>query len=196
MNDINKDLILMWKALKKGWKPPRTCSKKNYERLKVSKKHSKERGFFGVSCAYSGIFFAGYRLKDKTGQNFFKRSRDGLIGMSKYLKNIKFLSKSYTDFKPKGMTIYCDPPYKGNKFNSEHFDDFDHREFWDTMRRWSRNNLVIISEYSAPKDFKIIWKKETNSTYNSNSKKRVEKLFVLRKTGGRPVLPKKASLGV
>ncbi len=35
--DYNKDLILMWKELQKGWKPPLECNKEKYERLKIVK---------------------------------------------------------------------------------------------------------------------------------------------------------------
>ena len=177
--DANEDLILMLKSLQKGWTPPKTCSRDKYEKIKNSPMHSAERGFIGIACAYSGIFFAGYRMKDNN-QDYFNNTRNGLINMN--LENVKFLaSNSYTKFEPAGMTIYCDPPYRGNTFKCEHFDDFDHDEFWDTMRAWSKNNLVIISEYTAPSDFKCVWSKKMKTTFNSTNKtKRIEKLFMLK----------------
>lgn len=63
--DSNKDLILMLKKLKNGWKPPISCSRKMYDTLKVSKKHSAERGFYGIACAYSGIFLLDIDQKIK-----------------------------------------------------------------------------------------------------------------------------------
>jgi len=179
--DANKDLIMMWKALKRGWMPPKSCNKKHYDELKNSNKHSAERGFVGFAAAYSGIFFAGYRVKDYNGNNFFKRARDSILNMSEYLNMVRFLpSQDYKKFSPKRMTIYCDPPYKNNNFKSEHFSDFDHEEFWDTMRKWSKHNLVIISEYKAPKDFKVIWSKKVNNTFGSHVKKQQEKLFMYK----------------
>lgn len=176
--DSNKDLILMWKALKRGWNPPILCTREKYNGLKVSNTHSAERGFLGIACAYSGIFFAGYR-PESNKQNFFMNTRKGLLGMVKYLKNVKFLkSQSYTNFQPTGMTIYCDPPYKNNNFRSEHFDDFDHKEFWDLMRVWSQDNLVFISEYTAPRDFEVVWSKTMGSVYNAKKKENVEKIFI------------------
>ena len=182
LNDINKDIILMWNKLKRGgWTLPKKCNREKYTELKYSKKHSAERGFYGTACAYSGIFFAGYR-PTSGGRNFFKNSRDNIkkLGESihKNKRRVKFTSHSYNKFKPKGMTIYCDPPYKNNKFNTEHFNDFDHDLFWETMRKWSRHNLVIISEYTAPKDFKCIWKKQMNSTFGKKMSPRTEKLFI------------------
>lgn len=181
--DANKDLIMMWKALKKGWTPPKSCTKKHYEELKHSNRHSAERGFIGIAAAYSGIFFAGYRVKDYHGHDFFKRARDSLLDMSEYLNKVTFLpSQDYRNFSPKGMTIYCDPPYKNNNFKSEHFSDFDHEEFWEIMREWSKHNLVFISEYKAPKDFKVVWKKKVTNTFSSRVKKQQEKLFMYKKS--------------
>ena len=73
--------------------------------------------------------------------------------------NIDFIdSSSYDTFNPEGFLIYCDPPYKGNKLgiSTSYFQSFDHSYFWNVMRKWSKNNLVIISESIAPKDFKKI----------------------------------------
>jgi site-specific DNA-adenine methylase len=56
-SDINIDLIMMWKALQKGWKPPKSCTRKKYETLKKSKKHSPERSFIGSVASWGGIFF-------------------------------------------------------------------------------------------------------------------------------------------
>lgn len=171
----------MWKKLKSGWKLPYKCvSKENYDRLRKSKTHSALRGFIGIACAYSGIFFAGYR-PFSSAQNYFERTRKGLLDMVQYLKNIKFLSASnYDEFNPTGMTIYCDPPYKGNNFKSEHFDNFYHDAFWDLMRKWSMNNLVFISEYTAPKDFECVWKKTAKSVYSGQKKEKIEKLFIYK----------------
>lgn len=66
-SDLNKDLVLMWKALQSGWKPPCNCNKEKYNELKNSKKHSAERGFIGIACSYGGIFFVGYRSNQRYG---------------------------------------------------------------------------------------------------------------------------------
>ena len=183
--DANEDLILMWQKLKKGWKlPAKCCSRKKYEELKVSKKHSALRGFMGIACAYSGIFFSGYRpSSDK--QDFYGNTRKGLIDMGKDISNygskVQFLkARDYRQFKPKGNTIYVDPPYKDNNIQSKHFDNFDHDAFWDVMRMWSKDNLVFISEYQAPKDFEEIWRKDFGSVYSKKIKKNTEKLFMYK----------------
>jgi site-specific DNA-adenine methylase len=61
-SDVNTDLIMMWNALKKGWKPPLKCSREQYDKLKQSKKHSAARAFVGVVASFGTNFFHAYRL--------------------------------------------------------------------------------------------------------------------------------------
>lgn len=46
------------------------------------------------------------------------------------------------------------------------------------MRKWSKNNIVIISERKAPKDFKEIWRSEINVNQNGIGKTHLECLFI------------------
>ena len=65
--------------------------------------------------------------------------------------DIEFMySKSYDCFNPKGLLIYCDPPYLGNKLgnSSSLFQTFDHTHFWEVMRKWRYNlSLKIVFKY-------------------------------------------------
>lgn len=169
-SDINKDLILLWKELQKGnWKPPKKCCEKEYLKLKNSKKHSADRGFIGIVASWGCMFFHAYRLKyGRESKNYMKEGHDALMKTVPYIKNIKFSCKSYEDYDPKGLLIYCDPPYKNNKLNNQLFRNFDHEKFWEKMRKWSKNNIVIISEWCAPKDFKKIWSADSSVITNNN----------------------------
>ena len=50
----------------------------------------------------------------------------------------------------------------------------------------SKNNIVIVSEYNMPNDFKCIWSKEITTSMNKNrignddKNNRVEKLFICK----------------
>jgi len=184
--DLNEDIILMWKAIQKGWMPSyNSCSKKKYNSLKLDKKHSAERGFIGIACSYSGIPYAGYRGYFSNGASALSMTKRVMQkNYVPFLKNITFLkSDSYDNLVPKGhLTIYCDPPYKNNDYGrgNKHF-YFDHEKFWQVMRLWSKNNLVFISEYEAPEDFVCIWKKDVSNSHNSISSNHVEKVFVHKK---------------
>jgi hypothetical protein len=50
------------------------------------------------------------------------------------------------------------------------------------MRNWSKNNIVIISEYNAPVDFKCVWEQKVKLDIcdaDNKKKDRIEKLFSL-----------------
>jgi len=172
-NDLNEDLILMLYSLKHGWTPPTTpCTKAEYDALKKANYSSALRGFYLLSCAYSSIWGAGYREG-----RFFRQFRKTLLKMD--LSKVSFTNKDYREVVSglKGKFIYCDPPYKNNKFNNKFFSGFNHKEFWDTVRLLSKDNVVVISEYTAPPDFRVVWEKTMNTNYSGQNKLHTEKLF-------------------
>lgn len=168
--DANVDLIMMWQALQNGWKPPRTCTRAYYDELKHSKTHSPERAFIGTVASFGAIFFGPYRLDyNQATRNYLKEGYDALMEIKPDIQRVRFLkARSYAKHHPTGKLVYCDPPYLNNRLNTQFFQNFDHDAFWETMRKWSCENLVVVSESSAPSDFKCIW--ETQS-YLKNSAK-------------------------
>jgi DNA adenine methylase len=180
-NDLNPDVIKMWEALQNDWIPPKNCSEEEFNSLKKSLIHSPERGFIGTACSFGGAFFSGFRGKYQNSNiNDAKSTSNKLVKMKPAIKNINFSNKSYEDvFKnPIDMIIYCDPPYKQSlgKMCNKYLREFDSEKFWNIMREWSKNNIVIISEEQAPDDFISIWSKKTNSSIKKKS--RVEQLFI------------------
>lgn len=171
--DINKDLILLHKANQRGWKPPRHISEKQYNELKYSKRHSPLRGFAGIAASWGGNFFHAYRLKYETTNKYLEEAARGLAKLRKDIKNVKFLdAMSYDQLgieKMKNLLIYCDPPYRGNNLTNSLFRTFDHDKFWNVMREWSKHNVVVISESSAPPDFKVIFNLKSHVTPSSDN---------------------------
>ena len=51
-SDINKDIIMMWKSVQTGWKPPLVCTLSEYNKLKNSNRHSAKRGFIGSVASW------------------------------------------------------------------------------------------------------------------------------------------------
>jgi site-specific DNA-adenine methylase len=183
--DINTDLIMMWKAIQNDWKPPLECSKEKYEELKLSNISSPERGYLGVVASWSGIFFSSYRL-DYNPQNpqrdFLGEGYRGIMNIKPDIMTVNFLdSRNYYDFEPRGMLIYCDPPYLNNKFRVKYFTGFNHDKFWQVMRNWSKNNIVVISESTAPDDFIEIWSADSTFTNIYKTKKYKDCLFMYKK---------------
>ena len=97
--------------------------------------------------------------------------------------NVNIYNKSYDSFNPNNALIYCDPPY----FNRAGYStgDFNHKKFWDKIRQWSDNNICVISEETAPKDFDVIWQQDyTRGAGFKGGKAKItkEKLFMYKKT--------------
>lgn len=177
-SDLNKDIILMWKALQRGWIPPRHVTREQHARLRHAP-HSALRGYVGMVWSYRGGWFNGYNRGFRA-----EAQRQKLLNLASEFRKVHFSFGSYERLKPKGMLIYCDPPYAGTTGFRGAGASFDSQKFWETMRRWSRNNLVIVSEYKAPADFKSIWNKSTLVTFGRLGgiapQKRREHLFVYR----------------
>ena len=92
------------------------------------------------------------------------------------LQRLEKFQGSYENVKIKeDSVVYCDIPYKGT---DEYIGGFDHERFY----KWARNQkeLVIISEYSMPKDFICIARIEKSQLLNGcgNGKKILEGLFI------------------
>lgn len=178
--DANEDVFLLWKAIINGWIPPDSIDEETYTEFKQLKEKSALRGFIGIGCSYGGAYFSGY-LGKYTDREFVRTAKQGLLRYKNDLKDVCFLdARSYDTFNPKNTVIYCDPPYKGNKVPSVYFRGFDHDHFWNMMRKWSRNNIVFISESNAPDDFECIWTKEDGKTFRNDRKIIKENLYTLK----------------
>ncbi len=183
--DVNKSVILMWKASQKGWKPPTRCSEAKFQRLRYDGKDSAEKGFIGHQFSFGGQYFRGHR--EKYGNSPSSRYKSVSAKVSKIGKNLKkvdFSAGNYTRYgNLKNYIIYCDPPYaKCNMYFDKnlHRRKFDNKKFWTWARKMSKDNLVFISELEAPKDFISIWEKNIiigNNVHNQKHKQ-PEKLFL------------------
>lgn len=81
-----------------------------------------------------------------------------------HLGRLGVYSKDYRDIViPDQAVVYCDPPYEGTSEYRE--GGFNHAEFWEWVRVASKKNVVYVSEYAAPSDFKLILRFPQNSTY-------------------------------
>lgn len=187
-SDNNPYLIAMWNALAiGGWQPPDHISLKEYTEVRQHKSDYPDYyvGYVGFHATYGAKFFGGYarpKNADGTLRDQSSETRRNTMKQIPALKEVSFNWCEYWEVEYENAVIYCDPPYAGTtKFSSE---KFDYEKFWDWIREQSRKNIVIVSEYNAPEDFRCIWQKETivNFDYNRKNKnsdnKRAEKLFV------------------
>lgn len=154
--DINKSVVLMWKAAQKGWNPPKKrVSRKEFMTLAGDGTSSAYKGYVGHLYGYMSKYFKPFKAGDS--QRRLDNSAQRVKNISQQLSDVKFTHGKYNQFsRLKGYVIYCDPPYA---IQSNYYDEcdrkrtFDNEKFWDWCREMSVNNIVFISEYSAPKDF-------------------------------------------
>ena len=131
-------------------------------------------------CAFGSMFEGGYAKDcDKKSTWHAKQAKKNALKQSQLIKSVSFEYSSYDKLKPIGALIYCDPPYKGT--TGYKTGSFDHDKFYDWCRNMAKDNVVFVSEYSAPDDFVEVWRNE-NEFFNSCSvkggrSKSVEKLF-------------------
>ena len=192
--DINSDLIAMWRALQNGWEPPKYVTEEEYRR--IEKFGSPElRGYVGFAFSFGAQYF-GVFAREVRGKKYTKGERKGnyealkirgeesFRGFKKdrkYLNGVGFYNCSFKDLPlPPESVVYCDPPYLGTVSYGE---KFNHSYFWDWVRAQSQKHKIFVSEYQAPKDFKVVWEKEIkiySAVHAHGMGKAIERLFTLK----------------
>lgn len=196
-SDINKYLISLLVHVQENKELYSSVDKQTYDKARecfnknLNDFEDWELGNIGFLASFNGRWFdGGYAKtgieKTKNGEkirNYYEEAKLNLLKQAnnKEFKNIKFSIKNYLDYGDSlnKYLIYCDPPYKDTKqYANSKFFDYD--LFWNIIRKWSKNNIVLVSEQTAPEDFKCIWKQEISRSIKPNSKtKTTEKLFIL-----------------
>lgn len=178
-NDIDEDLITLWKAVSCGWMPEKEYTEQRYNQIK-KEETSPERGYCAFALSYGGKKFGGWRRDSKGKRNYVDEAYRSAEKQFPMLKGCYFQCLPYHEMIiPDGSLVYCDPPYKNTTSYSK---KFDHSFFWNWVRKISEKNTVFISEYSAPDDFICVWEKRVCSslTKDTGSKLSIEKLWRLK----------------
>ena len=193
----NKYLIALLKRVRDEEALYEEVSKELYDKARTafntgntSEFEDWEVGNIGFLASYNGRWFdGGYAKpgyeKTKNGarlRNYYQEAKSNLLKQAPNLKDITFGVYDYKALielsHDSSILIYCDPPYQGTK-QYANATTFDYNEFWQTMREWSRRNIVLISEENAPDDFECIWSQEVSRSIKAQEKsKSVEKLFI------------------
>jgi len=195
--DANKYLIALLQHVKDKKPLYNEVSKELYDKARnafnmgiTSEFEDWELGNIGFLASYNGRWFdGGYAKpgyeKTKNGlrfRDYYQESKNNLLTQASNLTDIYFGCSNYKDsidlLYDSGMVIYCDSPYQDTKQYTNAM-VFDYNEFWKTMRDWSKNNIVLISEQNAPDDFECIWEQEVSRSIKAKDKSKVtEKLFI------------------
>ena len=177
--DFNEYLMEMYKGVQNGYELPTIITEEQYKHIKNNKDEDKVlTGFVGFGCSFAGKWFGGY-ARDAQNKNYCLTSKNSLLKKMSTMNDVVFEWKNYLDLNPIGSLIYCDPPYQ-NTTKYTGTPNFDSEEFWNIMRKWSKDNKVFISEYQAPDDFECVLEIPTSTSIrdkDGNVCKRIEKLF-------------------
>lgn len=179
--DMNENMVSLYRAISTGWGPKHKLvydvSKQQYSKYMDSRPrsdaHRADRTFVGLAWSKYGWLYNGYEPSTYP----VRLSREieeirPLIRMTKILD-----ASSYDAFEPINCVVYCDPPYE----RTDIYHQFDTRLFWDVMRKWSRDNMVFVSEEKAPQDFKCVWQaKIIKENEQGATITRTDKLFVIK----------------
>ena len=178
-SDKNKYLIAMWEQiLDHNWDPPKQWDEAHYKDVRDNRDNYPDHyvGYIGF-CSFGGRFFEGFRQPDNHRQNYALEYYNNIMKQKQLLSNVHLSCHNYLETQISTSTVvYCDPPYSGTK---EYAVQFDHYQFWEWCRQASTFAPVLISEYNAPKDFRMVWYQSRKSGMRAGDRtEHTEKLYI------------------
>ena len=179
-NDINHELIALFKAVQNRIELPDEVTEEQYNHIKQNPNLYPDylKGFVSIGCSFGSKRWGGY-ARDSKKTNYADLTKRNLLKSQHLMKGVNLFSCDYKDLKiPPQSLIYCDPPY----LNTTGYGfDFNHDEFYDWCKtRSNQGHLVFISEYQAP--FTLVWSKKVFvSLEKTNINYKEEKLFRVHK---------------
>lgn len=174
--DTIPELIEFWQAIQSGWEPPSDVSREEYIAAKDGLITDHLRAFIGFGCSFGGKWFGGHAQTE--GRNYALNAKNSTLRKKAGFEGAGIVLKDFFTWDVSGYLIYCDPPYSGKTLPGVR-NNFDTGLFWEHVRHLSNRNTVVVSEVTAPDDFKRIWAKSVKTDMQQASRKRIECLFVL-----------------
>lgn len=187
--DKNRYIISLFKYLQQGGELPEDVSRAQFNDCRVH--FRADDGYYedwylaavGYLAGFNGRFYDGSYAEPATYgdkyRDYYQERKKNILTQFKSLQDVTFEVSDYRILKPNNCLVYCDPPYANTKQYLEIEKTFNHTEFWDIMREWSKSNIVLISEENGPEDFDVIWEHDVVRSVNASDKKSVsEKLFI------------------
>lgn len=192
-SDADTNLIALLQAVQRGWVPPDFVPEWYYEHARAGGLDPAMRAFVLFGSSFSGKWKGGYARSDKQ-PNYALSAQRSLLKKASKLEGAYFGASDYRWLRPEGALVYCDPPYTSTTGYSA-VARFEPDLFWETMRRWSHKNVVVISEYTAPVDFECIaaWPRTMN-LQTSGDRQRVERLFRWKGLRRKPLISRRPLL--
>lgn len=176
-SDIHAELIAFWQAVQNGYRGEPVVTEEMYKIAKNGNFSAEKKAFILFFCSFGGRYGQGF-ARSKNNYNYAQSQCASLSRIAPLLCGVKFKASSYELLHYKDALIYCDPPYMGTK---KYINNINHQDFWNWCRESSKYNTIVISEYSAPKDFICVKEFNRNSPISpvcDRAAIRIERLFV------------------
>lgn len=198
-SDCNPLLVTLLKAVQQKRNLP-TITEREYHALKKQRGNTLRRAVAAFTYSYCGKQFAGFvddyvrngkkKSYAEERKRYYAHLQENEPFMSANIRCIDYRTLNY-----KNKLIYCDPPYANTTgYAGMHLkrgarkNDFDHDQFWETMRKWSKHNIVFVSEYNAPSDFVCVASANKRCTLIRSDAQTLRRGNSLRKnTNGRSI---------
>lgn len=177
--DMCLDLILFWRAVRGGWRPPAEMSREEYEALRLAEP-SPLRAWAGFAASYNGKWWGGYGPQ-ASGRDYLAESLRAVEKKAIGIAGVSFIHQDYAEAQVSADTVvYADPPYEGTlEYGATR--SFDYSRFWRTMTEWvDLGAVVLVSEYTAPDGWRSVLNVQRVETMNHggpSSGARVEGLW-------------------
>lgn len=158
LSDINNHMVALFKKVQEEMFPYKYIDRETWYAIKDDKDKNEIypewlTGWCSVACSFRGRCFEGYagEYPDKITGNMVNPQQqvyNSLVNERHNILGIDFQHRKYNEIgNPHHAIIYCDAPYRNVKQYTmvEHF-DFEQYDNW--LIEMSKDNLVLISEYS------------------------------------------------
>jgi DNA adenine methylase len=180
-SDASPYLFTLYSALRRGWVPPDVNTREEYERVANGPRDPADplTAFVGYGCSWGGKWFGGYFQNRPEWVTRAANAQASLLRKFARCSEVVFACRDYRELNPGARhLVYCDPPYAGTT-GYDAVGEFDTLAFWATVRAWAvRGALVLVSEYTAPPDFRCVWEMKTRTDLHGAGRAgRVEKLW-------------------
>ena len=184
-SDNNPYLIALLNAAKRGERIPDTVTRRDYDAVKREPHRYPfwYVGLVGFCASYNAKFFGGYAngvpTKAGTVRNYTDEAIRNLKKQAPSLSDVCFMVCDYKQWSDVGgAVIYCDPPYAGVTAYDKK--PFDTTAFFGWCRLVGQDNIVLVSEYEAPRDFFEIANFSLSTTLDKSRKiQRTERVFTV-----------------
>jgi DNA adenine methylase len=179
-SDASPYLFTLYSALRRGWVPPSEVSREEYERVRLAPDVTDPlTAFIGYGCSWGGKWWGGFGKNPAHWAPRSSNARSSMLRKFARCSEVVFAHRDYRALSPDSRhLVYCDPPYAGTT-GYDAVGTFDSTAFWATVREWSaRGTLVLVSEYTAPADFRCVWEIQTRTDLHGAGRAgRVERLW-------------------